>query len=118
MSTSSRGDLCFEARRHFAEQLRQLLQKRGLTQAELARAAGVSKDAISTYMTHRSLPSEGSLTKIARVLRVDPDLLLPLSSEPASSTPIWLQCSVSAAFAATAARPRRSGRPRQSRMAG
>ncbi len=98
MATGNVADRGPTEREAFARRLRDALLARGMNQAELARAAGVSKDAISTYMNHRSLPSGCTLAKIADALRVDPDVLLPERSS-LGWTPIWLQQSVSAAFA-------------------
>jgi transcriptional regulator with XRE-family HTH domain len=98
MKTQPATDRRRNEREAFAGRLRDALVERGMSQAELARAAGVSKDAITTYMNHRSLPSGRTLVKIAEVLGLDPDRLLPGRGQP-DRTPIWLQRRVSAAFA-------------------
>ena len=61
----------------FAESLRKALAKAGITQSDLARRTHLSRDAISSYMHERSLPSDQSLSRIARVLRIEAATLLP-----------------------------------------
>jgi transcriptional regulator with XRE-family HTH domain len=111
MSKGAVAERRLTEREAFARRLRDALLRRGMSQADLARSAGVSKDAISTYMHHRSLPSDTSLAKLARALRVDPEVLLPAGGER-GATPIWLQRSVSAAFAASS-RAREMGSARR-----
>ena len=102
MKTSTTWGTGLESRREFAQRLRKLLAQRNMNQAELARVAGISKDAISTYMMLRSLPSRETLVRLANVLEVDPDDLLIHPTQAGQSTPFRLQLSVSAAFARAA----------------
>jgi transcriptional regulator with XRE-family HTH domain len=48
-----------------------------LTGAELARRAKLSKDAISSYTTMRSLPTPKTLATLAKILECKPTELLP-----------------------------------------
>jgi transcriptional regulator with XRE-family HTH domain len=53
------------------------MNEKKITGAELARAAKLSKDAISTYTTMRSLPTPKTLARLAQVLDCKPHDLLP-----------------------------------------
>lgn len=52
----------------FAQRLRQLLLERDWNQSDLARAAGVSRENISTFTTEKHLPKTITLKKIAQAL--------------------------------------------------
>jgi transcriptional regulator with XRE-family HTH domain len=55
-----------------------------MTGTELARKAKLSKDAISTYTSMRSLPTPKTLARLAHALECKPDDLLPAT--PVSET--------------------------------
>ncbi len=61
----------------FGRRLYKLMLSRGMRQADLARASGMGRDAISTYVTGRSFPSPDSLNRIAKALNVEAEALLP-----------------------------------------
>jgi transcriptional regulator with XRE-family HTH domain len=63
----------------FGRKLQQLHIDRGWNQSDLARAAGLGRDAISTYINGRSFPEPKSLRALADALQVPPDDLLPNS---------------------------------------
>lgn len=68
------------AKQEFARRLqRALLERRPepWSQADLARAAGLGRDAISTYVRGRSFPEPASLAKIARALHMKAEDLVP-----------------------------------------
>ena len=57
--------------------LRFVRQRRGWTQAELARRVGTTQASVSTWETRRRLPSMRSLLRLARIFGVaDPTMLL------------------------------------------
>jgi transcriptional regulator with XRE-family HTH domain len=62
----------------FGRRLVQLRQARGLTQVQLAQAAGTSQRVISHYETVAEYPAVEVLIAIAKVLRVTTDELLGL----------------------------------------
>jgi transcriptional regulator with XRE-family HTH domain len=64
-------------RRQFARKLEELLIARSWNQSELGRAAGLGRDAISTYIRGRCLPEPGNLKKIADALNTTPTQLIP-----------------------------------------
>jgi len=64
-------------RKAFRDRLVNRMREKKITGAELARAAEVSKDAISTYTTMRSLPTPKTLARLASVLECKPHDLLP-----------------------------------------
>jgi transcriptional regulator with XRE-family HTH domain len=64
-------------RKAFRDRLVNRMREKKITGAELARAAKVSKDAISTYTTMRSLPTPKTLARLASVLECKPHDLLP-----------------------------------------
>jgi len=60
----------------FGKRLREIRQRRGLTQAELGVAVGVSKRVITYYERDDALPPGAVLVHLAQVLRVSTDELL------------------------------------------
>jgi transcriptional regulator with XRE-family HTH domain len=72
-------------RKAFGQLLRQLMTDKGVTGADLARRAnkyissgkGMDRSMISWYVNGRSVPTPVSLSAIAKVLDVDPQLMLP-----------------------------------------
>jgi transcriptional regulator with XRE-family HTH domain len=60
-------------RRVFRDRLVAKMRERKITGAELARKAKLSKDAISTYTTMRSLPTPKTLQRLADVLGCKPN---------------------------------------------
>lgn len=71
-------------RRVFRDRLIARMKEQKVTGAELARKANLSKDAISTYTTMRSLPTPKTLARLAKVLDCKPEDLLPVT--PVSET--------------------------------
>jgi len=69
-------------RRVFAQNLAERLKVQKLSGAKLAAAVGLSRDAISSYTSMRSLPSEDTLKAIAKALRCKPvDLIPPMTDD-------------------------------------
>ena len=64
-----------------AELLRTVRRRRGLTQAELARAAGTSQPVISAYEAGRRDPTHGTLRKLVAAAGEE----LTLSARPVAS---------------------------------
>jgi len=60
----------------FADALRQILAARGLTQADIASAAGINKSTISNLLASRRPPSLDNLLRLAAALAVSVDQLL------------------------------------------
>lgn len=71
-------------RRMFRDALVAKMKEQGITGAELARRSKLSKDAISTYTTMRSLPGNKTLARLAAVLKCKPEDLI--SSKPVTET--------------------------------
>ena len=69
----------------FAKRLYNKIAERGWTQSEFARNCDLARDAISTYVRGRSMPSPQALEKMANVLNVRPEELLPNYYESAQS---------------------------------
>lgn len=65
-------------RRVFRDRLVAKMKEKKITGAELARKAKLSKDAISTYTTMRSLPTPKTLGRLADVLGCKPTDLVPV----------------------------------------
>lgn len=61
----------------FGRRLQARMLDLGWNQSDLARAAGLGRDAISTYVRGRSFPEPKSLKALADALRVEPQELLP-----------------------------------------
>ena len=64
-------------KQEFARRLHNMIMDRGWNQSELARRAGVGRDAISTYVRGRSFPEPATLRKLSKALSCNPEELLP-----------------------------------------
>lgn len=64
-------------KQEFGRRLTALMRERNWNQSDLARAAGMGRDAVSTYVRGRSLPEPKSLKKLADAFRLEPQQLLP-----------------------------------------
>lgn len=69
-------------RREFAKRLQRARVAKGWNQSELARRAGMGRWNISGYERGKNLPYPNALRKLADVLGVDPQELLPSSLVP------------------------------------
>lgn len=63
----------------FGQRLQSLLLERNWNQAELARAAGLGRDSISTYVRGSVFPDPKNLKKLADAFGLTPQQLLPSS---------------------------------------
>lgn len=73
-------------RKAFGRNLWNLTLRRGWTQSELARQAGIGRDSISGYMRGKNLPEPTSAMALAKALGVTLEDLYPGASEsPAES---------------------------------
>lgn len=61
----------------FAERLRELLDRRHISQSELADRIGVSQSAISHMLKRNARPQKKTILKLAETLQVDPIALWP-----------------------------------------
>ena len=64
-------------KQEFGKRLFALMMKKGMNQSDLARAAKLGRDSISTYVRGRSAPSPQNLDKVCAALSVAPDELYP-----------------------------------------
>ncbi len=71
-------------KQEFARRLSAAILDRAWTQADLARAADISRDSVSTYVRGRSLPTPLNLKKIADALGLEPHVLMPNAIENAT----------------------------------
>ncbi len=69
----------------FAKRLYNKIMDKGWTQSEFARNCDLARDASSTYVRGRSIPSPQALEKMANVLGVRPEELLPNYFEAAQT---------------------------------
>jgi transcriptional regulator with XRE-family HTH domain len=60
----------------FATRLRKAMNKRGIKQAELVKRTGISKSAISQYLSGAFVPKQKYTYKLASALNVDPTWLI------------------------------------------
>lgn len=67
------------SKQEFGRRLMKLILDRGWNQSDLARAAHLGRDAISTYVRGRSFPEPRSLKALADALSVSTEALLPNS---------------------------------------
>jgi transcriptional regulator with XRE-family HTH domain len=61
----------------FARKLYEAIMSRGWTQSDFARHCGLNRDAISTYVRGKSVPSPQSLERMAEALNMRPEDLMP-----------------------------------------
>jgi transcriptional regulator with XRE-family HTH domain len=61
----------------FARRLYEAIVSMGWTQSEFARHCGLNRDAVSTYVRGKSSPSPLNLEKMATVLNMRPEELMP-----------------------------------------
>jgi len=66
-----------EEEQTFANRLKDAMDKRGLTQEQLAAATGVSQPAISNMVNRNCRPQRRTISKLAAALDVDPSELWP-----------------------------------------
>lgn len=71
------------SKQEFGRRVYQLMNGKGWSQSDLARAAGLPRDSISTYVNGKSFPQGKSLMKLADALGVPPIELLPNEAETA-----------------------------------
>jgi transcriptional regulator with XRE-family HTH domain len=71
------------AKDEFARRLYKLMIDKGWRQADLARHAGLPRNAISVYLRGASLPNRESTKALAKAFDMEPDVLLPNFTESA-----------------------------------
>ena len=74
------------------ENIRSLRESRGITQAQLGDAVGVSEKAVSAWETGKRVPGIGTVEKLAEFLGVAASALLcseGCGTSPASYGPRW-----------------------------
>jgi transcriptional regulator with XRE-family HTH domain len=62
--------------REMGKQIATIRKKRGLTQIQLARAIGIDQKLVSSYEVGRITLSAGMLFRIAKALKVSPEVIL------------------------------------------
>ena len=72
----------------FAERLKRALDARGMNQTELVERTGISKSAISQYLSGVFEPKQNNIYKISRALSVGPTWLMGKDVEMESSPPV------------------------------
>lgn len=71
------ADAPASGKQEFGRRLQSLILERNWNQAELARAAGLGRDSISTYIRGTVFPDPKNLKKIADALGMTPQQLMP-----------------------------------------
>lgn len=61
---------------NFAIRMRESMEKKGITAAELSRRTGIGKNLISYYLNEKYLPKQDKVYAIAQALGVDPGWLM------------------------------------------
>ena len=61
-----------------AERLREILSIRDIKQVEITEKTGISKGALSSYLSGRYIPKQDNIYKLAKVLDVNPAWLMGL----------------------------------------
>ena len=65
-------EMTSEGKRRFTANILMLLEKRGLTEKQLAELSGISRVTISYYCNGHNYPKENNLKKLAKALEVEP----------------------------------------------
>lgn len=76
MPNTRKGDKIELYNSHFAATLRDLMEKHGTTQKELAKSVGVRPQTISLYMSGDTQPTVDNILKIAKYFNVTTDYLI------------------------------------------
>lgn len=75
-----------------AERLREILSIRDIKQVEITEKTGISKGALSSYLSGRYIPKQDNIYKLAKVLDVNPAWLMgldvPMETPAAGGDPI------------------------------
>lgn len=61
----------------FANRLRALMEKQGITQADLAKKVGIGQPAVSMMLNRACRPQRKTIARFAEALGVSPDMLWP-----------------------------------------
>jgi len=71
---------------HFATRVRQLMEEKGVTQAQLAHEANITQPAVSNLLNRHARPQRRTVSRFAAALGVSPEELWPTkpTSVPAS----------------------------------
>jgi transcriptional regulator with XRE-family HTH domain len=72
---------------NFTDRLREVRERRGLSQTDLAKRTGLQPSAISHFETGKRAPSFDNLRKLADALGESIDYLLGRSDAPGTTTP-------------------------------
>lgn len=64
-------------KQEFGRRLHQRLLEKSWNQSDLARASGLGRDSISTYVNGKTFPTPLALKKLAQALMCEPEDLLP-----------------------------------------
>jgi transcriptional regulator with XRE-family HTH domain len=73
-------------RQHFSTKIKQLLQQHGLSQTALAEKLNGSRNSVSEYTKGEALPSPDRLAKIAKIFKIEPEELMPVSTKTSIPT--------------------------------
>lgn len=65
------GKLTFSNNTELAQIMRNILQETRMSQAELAEKAGITRAALSSYITGKAIPSDRSLRSLSKALNCD-----------------------------------------------
>ena len=71
-----------------SERLREILSIRNMKQAEIVEKTGITRGAVSSYLSGRYLPKQDSIYKMAKVLNVNPAWLMGLDVPMDNPTPL------------------------------
>lgn len=76
MAWNNRTQLTYEERIQFGDRLKEATKKAGLTQYQLADAAGIPRGTINGYATGNLIPPAERLQSMAKVLGVSAEYLI------------------------------------------
>ena len=71
----------------FSQQLKNIMQIRGISQSELCETTGISKSALSQYLSGAFKPKQERTYLLAKALRTTPEYLMGLTDDPEGNLP-------------------------------
>ncbi|MBQ8351293.1 MAG: helix-turn-helix transcriptional regulator [Clostridia bacterium] len=66
---------------NFADRIRDLREKSGMTQTDLAKKLGISRSAVNSWEMSLSSPSIANIVELTQIFHVSSDYLLTLSGQ-------------------------------------
>jgi transcriptional regulator with XRE-family HTH domain len=77
LTLTGHAEMTIDYRKIFSQRLYDMIMEKQVSQAEVGRNTGISKDMISRYVKGETRPGEANLLKLAKYFNVEPSQLMP-----------------------------------------